>query len=408
MLRWLVRGFLALVALVIVVAAGLGGLYYSYRVQIPDLAQSRHVASAVSKSSDPDTIKNASARLEELRRSIGYPGVSIAVARGEALEWIESRGWASLEAGTPVTEKTRFAIGSISKTLTAAVALRLAERGTLNLDADIRTYLPEFPAQSQPITMRQLLSHQAGIRHYRFELSPPTFSDFGSATQYNSVIDSLQAFASDPVLFQPDTGFAYSTYGYTLASAVMERAARQEFLALTDSELFSPLRLLATGADDKRAVQPERASDYQNLFRDGAVLPAPFTNSSGKWAGGGFRSTPSDLARFGGALLGGKIVSANMLEVMATPRKLSNGTVNPQNYGLGVRIDTVTSDTVPGKSFKVIHHGGVAVGSQAMLVMMPEHGLTVALCVNATTQPPARDLFDAATDIGEIFSAYRP
>ncbi len=406
-MRWLIRIVLGLVLLSALAAGSLFALYESNKVAIPDLAKSSAVDTRTAHGTPSGPIARAADRLEQLRREIGYPAVSVAVAVDGAVVWQEARGWASLERKMPVKIDTPFAIGSVSKTLTAAVAMKLAERGALDLDADIRKYLPSFPQKEHVITARQLLSHQAGIRHYNFALSPPTFSEFGATEQYDRVADSLTVFANDPLLFKPDTNFAYSSYGFNLLSAVMEAAAGKPFLDLMQAELFTALELAGTGPDDKRRPAPGRASDYQNMLRDGAVIPAPFTNSSGKWAGGGFRATPTDLARFGAALLRGDVVGQETLQMMFTPRKLANGKVNPQDYALGVRVDQITDEAFPGKTWRAVHHGGVAVGSQAMLVMLPDQKIVVALSMNATTQPPARGMFDAATDIAVLFAEAR-
>jgi serine beta-lactamase-like protein LACTB, mitochondrial len=159
-----------------------------------------------------------------------------------------------------------------------------------------------------------------------------------------------------------------------------------------------------SGPDDKLKPVPGRARDYMNVARDEHVLAAPETNSSNKWAGGGFRSTPQDLARFGIALLDGQVVSAEARELMFTPRKLKNGKTNLQDYGLGFRVDTIKDSAYPGKSWRAVHHGGVAVGSQAMLVLLPKERVVVALTANATTQPPGRGMFDAATDLALMFA----
>lgn len=405
-MRWLIRIVLSVLLLAVLAAGSLFALYETNKVEIPDLAKSVAIDTRT-QGTPGNSVARAADRLEQLRREIGYPAVSVAVAIDGAVVWQEARGWASLEKKTAVTTDTPFAIGSVSKTLTAAVAMKLAERGVLDLDADIRKYLPSFPQKEYPITARQLLSHQAGIRHYRFTLSPPTFSEFGATEQYDRVVDSLRVFANDPLLFKPDTDFAYSSYGFNLLSAVMEAAAEKPFLALMQDELFAPLQLVSTGPDDKLHPVPGRASDYQNIARDGAVIPAPFTNSSGKWAGGGFRATPTDLARFGAALVRGDVVRPETLATMFAPRKLANGKVNPQDYALGVRVDQIKNPAYPGKSWRAVHHGGVAVGSQAMFVMLPDQKIVVALSANAATQPPARGMFDAATDIALLFAEQR-
>jgi serine beta-lactamase-like protein LACTB, mitochondrial len=397
----------ALVALAIILVAGLAAYYFAIRQPVPDLAAASHVVTRLAEGANPDVVKRAQERLAELRRVGGYPSVSVAVAVGGEVVWLEAQGYADLEAKAKAAIETPYAVGSVSKSLTAAVAMRLFDQGRLDLDKDVRAYVPAFPKKAYPVTARQLLSHQAGIRHYRFEFSPPTFSDFGSNTQFETVGDSLKLFSDDPLSFEPDTSFQYSTYGYTLLSAVIEGAAGRPFLEVMQAELFDPLAMTASGSDDKLRPVAGRARDYQNVARDEHVVGVPETNSSNKWAGGGFRSTPQDLARFGIALLDGQVVSAEAREPMFTPRKLKNGKVNPQDYGLGFRIDTISDPAYPGRSWRAVHHGGVAVGSQAMLVLLPEERVVVALSANATTQPPGLGMFDAATDLALMFAETR-
>jgi CubicO group peptidase (beta-lactamase class C family) len=400
----ILRIVLALMLLVVLGVAGLFALYESNRIVVADIGKARVVDTRVEPGIDTALAQQASAAMESLRQLGGYPAVSAAVAVKGHIVWQEARGWAVVETQAPASIDTSFAIGSVSKALTAAVAMKLAERGVLNLDADIRTYVPSFPKKDYGITARQLLSHQAGIRHYRFVPSPPTFSEMGSTTQYNTTVESLGAFAQDPLLFKPDTDFSYSTYGFTLLSAAMESAGGQPFLDLMKRELFDAHGLSLTGADDRRKPLNGRAGDYQNIMRDGAVIAAPFTNGSGKWAGGGFVSTPTDLARFGAALVKGQVVGPDTLKMMYEPRRLANGSVNRQNCALGVRVDTITDEKFPGKSWRAVHHGGVAIGAQSMLVMFPDQDVVVAISTNASTQPPARGLFGAATSLAILFA----
>lgn len=402
-MRFLLKTVGVVVLLLVLAAGALAGFYFAVREPIPDLATDTVADTQTDPDVDLQALAAGRARLTQLRREIGYPSVSVAVAVGGKVVWLEAQGYADLAAKRRATVATPYAIGSVSKSLTAAGVMRLADRGVFALDVDVRAYVPSFPVKPYAITARQLLSHQSGIRHYRFEFSLPTFSDYGSNVQYASVRDSLAVFQDDPLAFEPDTSFLYTTYGYTLLSAAAESAAGVPFLDMMQAEVFDPLGMTGTGADDKLNPAPGRASDYQNFAGDGHVIAAPQTNSSNKWAGGGFRATPRDLAVFGAALLEGKVVSADGLAAMFTPRKLRSGVVNPQDYGLGFRIDTLKDPAYPGKSWRAVHHGGVAIGAQAMLVLFPDSGVVVALSANATTQPPARGMFDAATDIGVLF-----
>jgi CubicO group peptidase (beta-lactamase class C family) len=402
-MRFVLKAVGVILLLLVLAAGGLAGFYFAVREPIPDLETDAIADTQTDPAVDLQALSAGRARLMQLRREIGYPSVSVAVAVAGKVVWLEAQGYADLAAKRRATIATSYAIGSVSKSLTAASVMRLADRGVLALDVDVRAYVPSFPGKPYAITTRQLLSHQAGIRHYRFALSPPTFSDFGSNVQYASVRDSLVVFQDDPLLFEPDTSFSYSTYGYTLLSAAAESAAGVPFLDMMQAEVFGPLGMTATGGDDKLKPVAGRAGDYQNIARDGHVIAAPEVDVSNKWAGGGFRSTPRDLAVFGAAMLEGKVVSADGLAAMFTPRKLRSGAVNPQDYGLGFRIDTLKDPAYPGKSWRAIHHGGVAVGSQAVLVLFPDSGVVVALSANATTQPPGRGMFDAATDIAVLF-----
>jgi len=402
-MRFVLRTVGVIVLLLVLAAGGLAGFYFSLREAIPELETDTVADTQTDPGVDLQALASARARLTQLRREIGYPSVSVAVAIGGKVVWQEAQGYADLAGKRRATIATPYAIGSVSKSLAAAGVMRLADRGVLALDVDVRAYVPSFPAKPYAITLRQLLSHQAGIRHYRFELSPPTFSDFGSNVRYASVRDSLIVFQDDPLLFEPDTSFSYSTYGYTLASSAAESAAGAPFLDMMQSEVFGPLGMTSTGGDDKLHPAAGRAKDYQNIARDGHVIATPEVDVSNKWAGGGFRSTPHDLAVFGAAMLDGKVVSADGLAAMFTPRKLRSGAVNPQDYGLGFRVDVLKDPAYPGKSWRAIHHGGVAVGAQAMLILFPDSGVVVALSANATTQPPARGMFDAASDIAVLF-----
>lgn len=405
-MRFVLRLILGLFVLAFIGVGAIAGLYLSVRQPIPAIETDSYADSWVDPEA-PSVVSAAKTRLTQLRREIGYPSVSAAVAVDGTIVWSEAQGYANLARAERATRDTSYAVGSVSKPLTAAVVMRLAERGAIDLDKDVRSYLPWFPAKAAAITTRQLLSHQAGIRHYNYTLDPPTFSEFGSNIQYNSVKDSVGVFANDPLLFEPDTAFSYSSYGYVLLSAVVEAASGAPFLDTMQKELFAPVGMVQSGGDDKLRPARGRASDYQNIMRDNHVIQAPETNSSGKWAGGGLRSTPQDLASFGVALLGDKIVNAQTREMMFTPRKMKNGKVNPQDYALGFRVDMISDEAYPGKKWRAVHHGGVAVGSQAMLVLLPDQGVVVALTVNASTQPPARGMFDAATDIAVLFAEHK-
>jgi len=342
-------------------------------------------------------------RLRQARIDLAAPALSLAVGVQGEVVWAEALGVTDLKTAEPVTVDSRFAIGSVSKTLTATLAARLAEQGRLDLDVDARTYVPSFPEKDFPFTTRQLLSHQAGIRHYEFKLNPPVFSESAITQQFDSVTDSLSLFAEDDLLFEPDTSFNYSTYGYTLVSAVIEGASDERFLEHLRDTLLTPLGMTQTSADYADREIENRVSDYVQLYPGADLLPAPEVNVSSKWAGGGLASTPSDLVRFGNALLAGDIVSQKTLGEMLTPRELRSGELNPQHYGLGWRVGGLyypnDSDTI----VTFINHGGTAIGGVAILIFMPESELVVAMCANSSGRNGSGALTKEAAAIVRTF-----
>ncbi len=150
-----------------------------------------------------------------MKRGFGAPGLAIAVAVDGQVVWSEVCGYADLSRRMPVTAATRFRIGSVSKTLTAAAAARLVQEERLDLDAPIQRYVASFPAKGHPVTARDLLAHVAGIRHYQG-------NEALSGVHYVSVTDALRVFARDPLLFEPGTQYSYSSYGFNLVGAAIE------------------------------------------------------------------------------------------------------------------------------------------------------------------------------------------
>ena len=107
--------------------------------------------------------------------------------------------------------------------------------------------------------------------------------------------------------FAPDRSFGYSTYGYSFASRTMEAASGQEFLPLMEKTTFSLLSMNGTGVDVSPDSAASRARDYLAILGFG-IAPAPEKSLSWRWAGGGYRLTPGDLARFADAVFAGAVL----------------------------------------------------------------------------------------------------
>ncbi len=302
------------------------------------------------------------------------PGLSIAVGVNGKIVWSEGFGFKDLTTKMPVTPTTSFRIGSISKSLTSVGLVLLVERGQLDLDVPVQKYVPDFPDKGAPITTRLLAGHLAGIRHYRGD-------EMLMNRPFANAHAGLAIFQNDPLEAPPGTKFIYSTYGWTLISAVMESAAHEEFLRYMDENVIQPLGLTHTHADRKDIPDPDCTQFYESNAQ-GRFVVAPAVDNSYKWAGGGYLSTPEDLVRFGSALLQPGFLKERSLALLFMPQKTSDG--GPTGYGIGwfIRKDA--------KGHRILIHTGGSIGGTSFLLLHPETRTVVAMTCNDTTEPFAK------------------
>lgn len=316
-------------------------------------------------------IEAGRAALDSLRLATGIPGLSVAVGVGGDVVWAEGIGFADLENRVPVTPLTKFRIGSVSKPVTSIAVGQLVEAGALDIDLPVQTYVPGFPVKRWPITTRLVAGHLAGIRHYRG-------AEFESARHYSTVAEGLTIFAGDSLLFEPGTRWSYSSYGWNLVSAVVEGAAREPFLGYMRREVFGEAGLTDIVADQIDSLVSFRTRYYQTAG-DGAVLNAPYVDNSNKWAGGGFLSTPTELAELAFALFEGALIERSTLETLWTRQRLRDG--SETEYGIGWYV----SEDATGR--RMVGHGGGSIGGTTLFWLWPEQEVVVALTANLSEAP---------------------
>ena len=332
-------------------------------------------------------VEAARALVRELLTATPVAAFSIAVMRGDQLLWAEAFGKADIELDVAATPAHRFRLGSVSKIITATLAAQLAARGEVDLDAPIANHLPDLPAQHHATTLRQLLTHRGGIRHYTAKDDSPEAPGPIDQRRYLSNADILAVFIDDPLVAKPGERVAYSTFGYTLASLVLEAAAKLPFLDLVHREIAAPLGMKSLVGDEPTTVIGNRVSGYHpgDMVRRvhpafvGQWANAPQNNPAYKWAGGGLLATPTDLARFGAAHLAPGRLSKIALETLFTVN--TPATEQSPPLGLGWRIDEDS-----GRRLRWHHAGGQA-GARASLVVYPQEKLSIALATNVTATP---------------------
>jgi len=328
-------------------------------------------------------VAKAEKLLEQLRTESKSVGWTATVSVNGKTVFSKGFGLGNFEQQVPVyPDKTKFRIGSISKSLTAAALGILMEQGKIDLDAPVQKYAPYFPQKKYELTTRQVAGHIAGIRHYKG-------NEFLSAKYYKSVNDGLDIFMNDSLLFEPGTKYSYSSYGFNLLSAAIEGASGKEFLKYIKKNVFDPLGMTETTAERMDSLILFRAGYYD--MNNGKTVNAPYVDNSYKWAGGGFISTSEDLVRFGNAMLENTLFSEEVKMKLITPQRLTSG--EETEYGMGFFSGTDEF----GRFY--YGHGGGSVGGCGNLIIYPEEKVVVAVITNDTRAKVGDDLHRLA----EIF-----
>jgi CubicO group peptidase (beta-lactamase class C family) len=336
------------------------------------------------------TLHSIAAGVVRDRQTAGF-GIGFRQSGGQAE--IFSIGKANLETGTPVSAETVFRIGSLTKQFTAAAIVQLSESRRLSLDDRIDQFFLGFGAFSSGAvpTVRQLLTHTAGLHDYVFGGLP---SDAGTKWQRSPdrwrLISRMQPLYD----FEPGTFWSYSNSNYVLLGSIIERVAGEAYIDFTTREVLKRAGLTKTAFDSYADVVPHRASGY-SLADNSAGAFRNAENSGLPLAEGGLRSTVTDMLRWNDALFGGRVVSAAGLKLMTTAATTSNGTpvgsahftpkglkpnpppafVQQADYGFGLEVARIFNTPV------IWHSGGIP-GFTSILLHFTELRTDLVLLTN--------------------------
>jgi CubicO group peptidase (beta-lactamase class C family) len=281
-------------------------------------------AHAGAASGMPDALDAIAAYAPRAMREQGTPGLSVAITDRTRTLRIITLGFANRETQSPVTGETRFAIGSITKSMTALALLELRDSGRLDLSAPVRRYLPWFAIKSLggPILVHELLSHTAGIP-----------DDYAAEPGY---VYDVWALRTAETLFVPGTSWSYSNDGYATAGAVLARLDGKPWADALQARVLQPIGMRASSPVFTPDQMTDAAVGYQ--FRDNdrpASLAAPLVPSPPfdfVDPAGSVLSTPEDMARYirfylnGGKTAGGsRLISPATFAAMTSADTFSNG-----------------------------------------------------------------------------------
>src|SRR6201991_1123547 len=189
------------------------------------------------------------------------PGCAAAVSLNGETVFEKAFGLADLEHNVLNTPQTIFESGSVAKQFTAAALVLLQQDGKLNLDDQVKKYIPELPDYGSPLTIRNLLNHTSGIRDWGTVLG---LTGVGRGDRVISQDLALDVITHQRALdFKPGAEYSYSNSGYNLAAIIVERVSKQKFPAFVEERLFKPLGMTnSSWRDDYQRIVPNRAQAY--------------------------------------------------------------------------------------------------------------------------------------------------
>jgi CubicO group peptidase (beta-lactamase class C family) len=314
--------------------------------------------------------------IEERMQRYGVPGLAIAVVDGFEIVWVKGYGVTDAEKGGAVTEETLFQAASISKPITAVVALRLAEQGILDLDEDVNVKLRSWKVpeneftRDQKVTIRRILNHTAGttvggFRGYAEDEPVPTILD---------VLDGRPPSNSDSIRVDkvPGESYRYSGGGTTILQLLIEDVTGRSLPDLAREFVFEPLGM-EHSSFEKPLPAALAVKTSKGHLTDGAVITG-YTFLRGGSSCCGLWTTPEDLTRFGielsRAYLGepGRMLSPASASLMVSPTSAGN-------VGLGMFIEQRDGEIY-------FQHGGGNVGFKCGFIMHREKGYGAAVMTN--------------------------
>jgi CubicO group peptidase (beta-lactamase class C family) len=309
------------------------------------------------------------------------PGLALAVVHHGEVVYANGFGMTSVEdSGIPVTPRTLFQIGSTTKPLTGTMVMRLDERGDLDLDRPVRTWLPDLtfsvPGAAEQVTLRMLLSHTAGLPWD--QISPTRlFGPRDPAALAAWVRDELP---HRPLVAAPGERWSYSNPGINLAAHLAEIVTGETYPVLMQALVFAPLGMERTTFDPTVAMTYPRAQAHER-GEDGTLRVlhrAP--DNAAQYPSAFAYSTVLDLANFAllhlqqGRFGDDQWLSPASIAAMHAPQ-VERGDPSGGAYGVTFAIDTY-------RGIRQISHMGGISSFRSEFTLLPEAGIGVILLYN--------------------------
>lgn len=297
------------------------------------------------------------------------PGLTIALVDGQTLAYAAGFGFQDAAKKVPASMHTIYRIGSVSKLFTDIAIMQEVEAGNIDLDTNIKEYLPDFNPKNpfgKKISLRQLMSHRAGL------VREPPVGHYFDDTEL-SLEETVRSLNDTELVYEPEVRTKYSNAGIAVVGYVLEKMKGKPFAQHLQARLLEPLDMDHSAFAPNEHIKSHLAEATMWTY-DGRDFPAP-TFELGMAPAGSMYSSVEDLSRFMKVIFekgklphGGRMLQAKSLEAMWQPQYAKAGETT--GYGLGFSIGELDGN-------RMIGHGGAIYGFSTEIAMLPDKQLGV-------------------------------
>jgi CubicO group peptidase (beta-lactamase class C family) len=342
-------------------------------------------------------LENIAAFIDTTRISWNVPGVAVAIVKDDEVVFSRGFGNRDVENTLPVTPQTLFPIGSSSKAFTALGLKILEADGLIDIDAEVRDYLPDFRMydtyRTEKLTPRDLVTHRSGLpRHdYVWYGSPFSREELYKRIRYLQPNKDLR------------TTFQYQNLMYMTAGYLIGKLSDSSWEDFTRERILEPLGMLNTNFS---VIETQQSDDHALPYRlgdDNVAEKIPYRDLTAIGPAGSINSSVTDMAswvRFNlgdGTFNGEQLVSSSELRDMQSPHFVISGRVEHnevlnRSYGLGWFVESY-------RGYYYIHHGGNIDGFSALVTLIPTEKIGVVVLTNLNANPLPNIISRYAADL---------
>ena len=292
------------------------------------------------------------------------PGMSIAIAIGGRIAYAKGVGTTSLATPTPPTADTQYRVASVSKPITAVAIFKLVEERSVDLDRAARDYCPALAPLNGAPTVRHFLLHQSGMRH--------TTDEEDESVAGARAAPALARVTQEPLRFVPGRRTLYTSWGYAALGCVIEEVSGQSYAEFVTDRVLSPVGMTRTTFDRPDYTAPDFSPGFRMKGR--AFAPSLVVDTRFKRPASGIISTANDLTRFAMALFERRLLPEPLWREMLAAHPADDDERPVFTAGW------MTAPTTLGTP--VFSYNGSMEGTTAVLALLPERQIAVALLAN--------------------------